>query len=270
MKLKEITIQDWFGRVDWTFRWKLGSKVNILSGINGKGKTTLLRDLPDLINPTVVNLGKEPVWKSPITKTSIRVDLIDVYSDEDCYVSWKGQPYAANIYRFEGYDYKKEDFISLWDPEMMLEIFTVDELLEDCIGYFSKLKDEDQQKVLREFNYVTSCAPGKVQKIEELVGTGYRVRLEDNKTIPLENLSFGHKILLSLLMSTPMEKDKVFLIDNPELGLCGEWCRKLVYSLQRLNPECQMIIATGCSDITFGGIGQTTNISTIVSKTTVL
>jgi predicted ATPase len=83
-------------------------------------------------------------------------------------------------------------------------------------------------------------------------------KLQDSKTvISLEELSAGEKQLLIILF-------KVFLLDNypyivlldePEISLHIEWQMKLISTLQKLNPNCQLLISTHSASIFGQGWG---------------
>ena len=258
MKLKSISIQEWFGKEGQGFRWNLERDLNILKGPNRCGKTTLLRDIQDLIFPVTCNATKEPLWKSALTKVMAKVELVDKHSADDCYVYWLSRDTYPDVYNFRGYNHTKDNFITFWDPEAMLEIIDAGELCEDNImGQFAELKEGEQKKILDGINYIIFDDKGtKIQQIEEIIDEGklpsIRFRFTNGEPLYVEDLSFGYKMLIAMMSYMPMEKDSVFMIDNPELGLCDAWCKRLVLGLQRINPDCQLIITTGSDNIGFG------------------
>ncbi|WP_091470798.1 AAA family ATPase [Paenarthrobacter nitroguajacolicus] len=69
------------------------------------------------------------------------------------------------------------------------------------------------------------------------------------KMIPLESLSSGEKQLLQLLLETLASDSSSVLIDEPELSMHVDWQLGLVASMQRLNPECQLILATHSPEV---------------------
>ena len=75
--------------------------------------------------------------------------------------------------------------------------------------------------------------------------------LKDEKDILLSELSSGEKQLIILLTETLLQKGKqtLFIADEPELSLHIEWQRKVLSSIQKLNPNSQIIVATHSPEI---------------------
>lgn len=73
--------------------------------------------------------------------------------------------------------------------------------------------------------------------------------LVGRRSIPLESLSSGEKQLLHILVETLAGGAEAVIIDEPELSMHVDWQRRLVRSMQTVNPECQLIIATHSPEI---------------------
>ena len=67
--------------------------------------------------------------------------------------------------------------------------------------------------------------------------------------IGLPHLSSGEKQLLLLCVETLTADENSIIIDEPEISMHIDWQKRLVGSLRKLNPECQMIIATHSPEI---------------------
>lgn len=77
------------------------------------------------------------------------------------------------------------------------------------------------------------------------------VRTQSGKIFSLTNLSSGEKQLLIILSQSLLQESNahIYIADEPELSLHVEWQEKLVSSLQKLNPNSQIIFATHSPDI---------------------
>lgn len=74
---------------------------------------------------------------------------------------------------------------------------------------------------------------------------------QSGKSLEPTFLSSGEKQLLILLSEALLQREETFIYvaDEPELSLHVEWQSKLVSSLKRINPNCQIIFATHSPDI---------------------
>jgi predicted ATP-binding protein involved in virulence len=77
---------------------------------------------------------------------------------------------------------------------------------------------------------------------------GLRVEMDD-ALIPLESLSSGEKQLLRLMLEVLAADANTVMIDEPELSLHVDWQQVLVASMQKVNPECQMLLATHSPEV---------------------
>lgn len=83
-----------------------------------------------------------------------------------------------------------------------------------------------------------------------VVHRGSALRVEARgQMIPLESLSSGEKQLLQLLLETLASDSSAVLIDEPELSMHVDWQLGLVASMQRLNPDCQLVLATHSPEV---------------------
>ena len=79
----------------------------------------------------------------------------------------------------------------------------------------------------------------------------------DNDTIQLEQLSSGEKQLLIILFKVFLMDNQPFvlLMDEPEISLHISWQQDLIATIRKLNPSCQLIIATHSPSIFGKGWG---------------
>ena len=68
----------------------------------------------------------------------------------------------------------------------------------------------------------------------------------NQQKITLEQLSAGEKQMLLILLTVFLMdcKPAILLMDEPELSLHVTWQEKLISSLRKLNPNCQLILTT--------------------------
>lgn len=261
MKLKNITIMDWFDSQNLNFRWDLEPDVNILIAPTGTGKSTLAEDLLDLILPTsysTMGVVKTPTWRSRLTKTQAKVDFELREGKTNRYVSWVGGGTYPDSYSLVNYNPQKVETILGWYPECMIDIINSDELCEDQIlGWYANQDEKNQVKILNAINKVTKDWEGmnELTGILEVVHTdkspSIMFEFAGGKRKSLESMSFGWRMLISLMVNIPMGPDTVYIVDNPEFGICEEWCKRLPSAMVEANPGCQFIILTGQSNIAY-------------------
>jgi energy-coupling factor transporter ATP-binding protein EcfA2 len=71
----------------------------------------------------------------------------------------------------------------------------------------------------------------------------------DGRPIPLQSLSSGEKQLLQLLLEILAAESSTVMIDEPELSMHVDWQQRLVASMVRVNPHCQMLLATHSPEV---------------------
>lgn len=73
----------------------------------------------------------------------------------------------------------------------------------------------------------------------------------DRRDIPIESLSSGEKQLLIIVGQALLQEQStvVYIADEPELSLHVSWQEQLTQSINRLNPNAQIIFATHSPDI---------------------
>ena len=80
--------------------------------------------------------------------------------------------------------------------------------------------------------------------------SGNDIRVEiDGSNIPLESLSSGEQQLIHLLLETLAAADSTIMIDEPEISMHVDWQQRLVSSMRRINPNCQILLATHSPEI---------------------
>lgn len=76
-----------------------------------------------------------------------------------------------------------------------------------------------------------------------------QVKTKEQRSISLTSLSSGEKQLMRLLIEVLLADQNSVIIDEPEISMHIDWQRSLVGAMQRLNPHCQLILATHSPEI---------------------
>lgn len=236
----------WSGRKH--IRWNLNPTVNVLSGRNGEGKSTILNRLIRHLReapasgqiPTVSRLGVTMEFDNP-EATCIRYDII--------------RSFDRQLVRAEAID--------VTDLRIKTEL--------DWQLYVQQRRYLDYQVNIgnRMISLLTSGAPDAQQQatavaaaktrfldlIDELFAdTGKRIDRENNEllfhqydeTISPYVLSSGEKQMLLILLTALTEDNQpyVFFMDEPEASLHFEWQKRLLSIVRELNPNAQIILTT--------------------------
>lgn len=85
MRIRQITIQKLFGTFDHIIPLNMTDRITILHGLNGFGKTTILRMLDNLFNGSLLLLFEVPFEKFVVTfddGRAVEIEQIDRFMDE--------------------------------------------------------------------------------------------------------------------------------------------------------------------------------------------
>lgn len=248
MKIKRIIVFNWFGTKE-NFYLDVDPDVTILRGKNQTGKTVFLRDMESLVQCVRKNkMTGRAEWSGDVTDVYARVEFDAV----DTHAMWVSKlltdAKVHDIYVAKNYDHNTQDLISIWDPETLFDIQTLNELtIESLDLIYSKMEPKEQEKILGAMNYVMG-EDEKIVTIYDLAAfnpSAFKFRFsEKKKTMEVSQLSFGVKMLFNLLVNTPQGEGKIYFIDSPELGLSDSWCSRLLTGVKMINPDCQILAAT--------------------------
>ena len=206
--IKEIEIDAlWSGRKH--IKWTLDPQVNILSGVNGDGKSTILRRA--ITGAKTINaIEKQGIRlvTEPSDAEYIRYNWIctpDVRSEYDENLQGLLERYNGNVNGNGNQD--KERRALLYD--------IIDKL------FSATHKTVDREK--KEFTLLFYGEP-----------------------IDLKVLSSGEKQMLTILLAVYLENGEhyVLFMDEPEVSLHVEWQKKLIGIIRQLNPNVQIILST--------------------------
>ena len=240
-------IQDFEYRMMWDrydLVWhNLHEDVNVLVGINGKGKTTLLDAMNNYYNQKLPasffkKYGENRIWGSHLDCPVYYIQSSDVPSQ----TKKKGNSLLyERLMNVVLQNEKQDSFFNyrmraLNYPE---EKGRIESRIEKLFGVINDyFKDSDKHIDIEREKNVLVFKEG-----------------QDGKTVTLDLLSAGEKQLLLILLTVFLmdEKPAVLLMDEPEVSLHIEWQEKLIKSLRKLNHNCQLIVTTHSPSIFASG-----------------
>ena len=226
--------------------WELQPDVNILSGVNGTGKSTIL-------NKTVGRLdflsgqGQEEnpevsIEYYPAGATKVRYDvirsidrplmhgnLLEKMSDSNVVSELDWQLYKLQR-RYLDYQVnignKTIQLLTSGDPARIAEAQSLSAPKIRFLDYMDELFLDTGKKIVRTSNEIQFDQFG-------------------NKLLPY-SLSSGEKQLLVIMLTTLVQDSEpcVLLMDEPEISLHIEWQQQLISRVRSLNPNVQIIMTT--------------------------
>ena len=255
--IKRIEIESlWSGRKHIV--WDLDREVNVLSGANGGGKSTIINRLLDVLRKKSDDRGYVngdipgvTVEFEPEDATTARFDIVrsldnrmvsgnvmdrmddrEVRSELD-WVLYELQrrylDYQVNIGN------KMIALLSSDDEnsrQAAMDVSKPKTLFQDMVDDLFK---DTQKKIDRNSNMLQFLQYG--EKLSPYI------------------LSAGEKQLLVILLTVLLEENKeyVLLMDEPESSLHVEWQQRLVDIIRQLNPNAQLILTTHSPAVIMNG-----------------
>lgn len=260
--ITSIDVKGLWGETD--LHWSLTPSVNILSGSNGSGKSTILRSLADLfrngeISPERVKLTEK------VTITFSDGQVVD--SDT------KLKPGEYNALVISTFDSTIKDSTTLSrlsdgqvNTELDWELFRTQ---NSYLSYQLAIGREiisalTEGKSQQEVTMLTDDKKRFFDILDSLFkSTGKRVkRSEDSllftvgrRTITPYQLSSGEKQILFILTSVLVQnrRPSILIMDEPEISLHFDWQRRLIEDILILNPNLQLIVATHSPAVVMNG-----------------
>ncbi|MBO5016384.1 MAG: AAA family ATPase [Bacteroidaceae bacterium] len=250
--IQQFNVKGLWGRLNlsWTH---LNQDVNILVGINGCGKTTLL----NLIYDYYKGIKQKKGFVTEISGNEIDVP-IEIVRSFDIPSKTKKKSESNLLSDLNGVIMQNSEGTSFFDYRMQM------------LNYPEK-RERIQQRIDKFFSLVNSLykETGKCIDIDKINNklvfkikdSASRLTTEDScylttsdgehltagdVTILLEQLSSGEKQMLLILTMAFLqdESPSVFLLDEPEISLHISWQSKLIDAIKTLNPNCQLILTT--------------------------
>ena len=253
--------------------WDLHRQVNILSGSNGQGKSTIL-------NKVVKGLSAGGEFPSHMLK-GVRIDV---------------EPEDAKWIRYDVIRSLDSPMVELSESGLMNSLAKIREIAGpvsvrsalDFQIYHLQRKYLDYQvnignRIIEQLQQGNADAAQQlsVQKkrfqdiVDDLFSeTGKKIVRTENEirfsqigeTLVPYQLSSGEKQMLAILLTVLVEENKpcVLFMDEPEVSLHIEWQKRLIDLCLELNPNVQIILTTHSPAVVMNGwIDSVTEVSDI-------
>lgn len=239
--IEEFRVQKMWGRIN--LHWKgIDKNVNILVGINGGGKTTLLNLMYDYYTGQKVKKEMaEALDGNKIDSPIIYIRSFDVPANARKKTESMLLQDLKNIINQNG------EGTSFFDYRMKMLNYPQD-------------ADKIKKRIELYFQVVNSLfgETGKEITIDPKNNTlAFTLkRLSDlDVVVQLEQLSSGEKQILLILTTVFLQEEKpcILLMDEPEISLHITWQDRLIKKIRELNPYCQLILTTHSPNIFANG-----------------
>ena len=259
--IKQIEIDAlWSGKKH--ILWQLDPHVNILSGINGVGKSTILNKVfrsvctnGDLVNHLLKGVH---ITADPEDATHIRFDIIRSLDS----------PVLDN------------ETLNMVDARIRSALdFQLYHLQRKYLDYQVNIGNriiEELQKGNADAAQKLSKAKARFQDIvddlfeetgKKIVRTENEIRFSQiGETLVPYQLSSGEKQMLAILLTVLVEDEQpyVLFMDEPEVSLHIEWQKRLIELIVELNPNVQIILTTHSPAVIMNGwLDKVTEVSDI-------
>lgn len=245
--------------------WNLDRQVNILSGINGVGKSTIINKVVKSIstNGDLQNhlLKGVRLKTSPADATHVRFDVIrsfdrpiltaDITSRMDLNLATELDWQLYNLQR-KYLDYQVNignsiiSALQSGEPEKATTLSEPKKTFQDMID---RLFADTGKRIIRTENEIRFSQIGE--------------------TLLPYQLSSGEKQMLAILLTVLVENNKpyVLLMDEPEVSLHVDWQQNLIDNILELNPNVQIILTTHSPAVIMNGwLDNVTEVSDITDQ----
>ena len=265
--IEEIEIDSlWSGKKH--IRWTLDRQVNILSGINGVGKSTIL-------NKVVRSLSQGGEFPSH----SLKGVRLKVSPDDARWIRY-------DIIRSFDRPLMNSDSISKINVDLVTELdWQLFQLQRKYLDYQVNIGN----RIIETLQSGEADAAEKAQQISQpkkrfqdiiddlFTETGKKIIRSENEikfsslgeVLAPYQLSSGEKQILVILLTVLVEDNEhyVLFMDEPEVSLHIEWQKRLIDLILELNPNVQIILTTHSPAVIMNGwIDRVTEVTDITDN----
>lgn len=266
--IRRIEISGLWHRYD--IAWDLRPDVNILAGINGVGKTTILnRSVGYLEHHTMGQMknselaGVRVFFDNP-EATFIPYDVIRSYDRPlimGDFTAHMADPNVHSELDWQLYLLQRRylDY-QVNVGNRMIELLNGDDEQRARAPQLSQPKRKFQDMVDELFAYTRKTIDRKSNDI---------AFYQDGERLLPYKLSSGEKQMLVILLTVLVREGthSVLFMDEPEASLHIEWQQKLIGMIRRLNPDVQLILSTHSPAVIMEGwLDAVTEVSEITKK----
>ncbi len=257
-RIKQIEIDSlWAGKHH--ILWALDPQVNILSGINGVGKSTILNRVFRSITPNgdLRNhlLKGVHITADPEDATHIRFDII--------------RSLDSPLLEVRSDQHELRDLLPLQDVTLnsMLDVQLYRlqrKYLDYQVNIGNRIIGALQQGHADAAQQLSKAKTRFQDIVDELFEeTGKKIVRTENEirfsqlgeTLATYQLSSGEKQMLAILLTVLVEDHQpcVLFMDEPEVSLHIEWQKRLIDLVLELNPHVQIILTTHSPAVIMNG-----------------
>jgi ABC-type glutathione transport system ATPase component len=262
--IKQIEIDAlWSGKKH--IKWSLDPHVNILSGINGVGKSTILNKVfrsvctnGDLQNHLLKGVH---ITAEPEDATHIRYDIIRSLDSPvlDMDTMNLVDSRITSALDFQLYHLQRKYL----DYQVNIGNRIIEALQQGNTG-------AAQQLSLAKTRFQDIVDDLFAETGKKIVRTENEIRFSQiGETLVPYQLSSGEKQMLAILLTVLVEdlQPYVLFMDEPEVSLHIEWQKRLVELIVELNPQVQIILTTHSPAVIMNGwMDNVTEVSDIEVK----
>ena len=242
--IRRIEIHGLWHRYD--IAWDLRPDVNILSGINGVGKTTILNRSGNYLEQTSGEVKSDEkngvhVYFDNSAATLIPYDVILSYDRPLIMGDFTARMADANVkseldWQLYLLQRRYLDYqVNIGNK--MIELLSGDEQQRSLAPALSVPKRKFQDMIDELFSYTRKKIDRKRNDI---------AFYQDGELLFPYKLSSGEKQMLVILLTVLVQDNShcVLFMDEPEASLHIEWQQKLIAMIRELNPNVQIILTT--------------------------
>lgn len=241
----------------------LNPDVNILVGINGSGKSSILNIIHSVLSSDKKIISKYLLKESLISCGNTTIDYGNGIFGGFGYPDEVILPHILiNTFDVPLSNKKsiKQDESPLMQELRQLILQTGSNSFNDfrLKAFNSKNPQQIKSRIDKFFKLIDNLFENTGKKIQIDSSNNIIFKLEDSSNfISLEQLSSGEKQLLLILFKVFLmdEQPYILLMDEPEISLHVGWQQQLVSVIREINPNCQVILATHSPSIFAKGWG---------------
>lgn len=235
-------------------KWPLQRHVNILSGVNGVGKSTILNKVVKCLTPRCALTSELPggvhLTVQPADADAIRYDVVRSF---DRPLMSLDTAASFNILLATELDFQlfqlQRKFLDYQVNVAGRIIAVLQQGAPDAAGQAQRLAA--QKTMFHDMIDELFKETGKT-----IIRTENEIRFRQmGETLLPHQLSSGEKQMLFILLTVLVEDQQpyVLFMDEPEVSLHIEWQERLIELIRRLNPNVQIILTTHSPAVIMNG-----------------
>lgn len=265
--IEQVEIESlWSGRRH--VEWNLDRKVNVLSGINGVGKSTILNKLVKSVGITgdIYNhlLKGVHIKVNPADATHIRFDVIRSFDRPLLNADMLSEVGANLVTELDWQLFKLQRKFLDYQVNIGNRIIAALQSGEPDAAVKAQQLSEPKKKFQDLIDNLFSDTGKKIIRTEN------EIRFTQiGETLFPYQLSSGEKQMLVILLTVLIEDNLpyVLFMDEPEVSLHIEWQKRLIDLILDLNPNVQIILTTHSPAVIMNGwMDNVTEVSDITDQ----